>query len=123
MSDLEKALRLESPGHAVRARDLANRAWLLDRAGRFTEAISDNDKALALVPEYAAALHQKIDLLIRLKRYDEAGRACDAALARGAHPAWLYKFRGLTRELKDDHAAQPLTLPRHCGSRRTIPRY
>jgi tetratricopeptide (TPR) repeat protein len=106
LHDLDMALRLESPGNPIRARDLANRAWLLERAGRFTEAIRTNDKALALVPDYSAALHQKIDLLIRLKRYDEAGGLCDAALGRGAgaRPTWLYKFRALTRELKGDHA-------------------
>jgi tetratricopeptide (TPR) repeat protein len=104
LKDLEVALRLESPGHPVRARDLANRAWLLDCAGRLTDALGENEKALALVPDYAAALRQKIDVLIRLKRYDEAGRTCDLALARGTHPVWLYKFRGLSRELKGNHA-------------------
>src|SRR5262249_37033522 len=49
LNDLEVALRLEAPGKPVRARDLANRAWLLDRAGRFTEAIAANDQALAFV--------------------------------------------------------------------------
>ena len=67
------ALRLESAADPLRARDLANRAWLLDRAGRFEEALEANEAALALVTDYAAALHQKIDVLIRLKRL-RAGR-------------------------------------------------
>ena len=104
LRDLDEALRLEPAVHALRARDLANRAWLLERAGRFAEALEANDQALAASPNYAAALRQKIDILIRLKKYDEAGATCDRCLARGVQVGWLFKFRALTREKKDDHA-------------------
>ena len=104
LTDLEMALRFELPGNPVRARDLANRAWRLERAGRLSEALSSNDLASVLVPDYSAALQQRIDVLIRLKRYDEAARSCDAARSVGAQRSWLYKFRALTRELKNDHA-------------------
>jgi Tfp pilus assembly protein PilF len=104
LCDLDVATRLERAADPLRARDLANRAWLLERAGRLAEALDANEAALSLVTDYAAALHQKIDVLIRLKRYDEASRACDAALARGVQTGWIYKFRAHFRESKGDHA-------------------
>jgi eukaryotic-like serine/threonine-protein kinase len=104
LRDLSMALRFERSSSALRARDFANQAWLLERSGQLTAALAANDLALTAQPDYAAALHQKINVLIRLKRLDEAEHACGSALARGAHAAWLYKFRGLTRELKNDHA-------------------
>jgi eukaryotic-like serine/threonine-protein kinase len=103
LRDLGMALKYEPADSALRARDFANRAWLLNRSGRLTEALSANDEALRALPDYAVALNQKIDVLICLKRFNQAAQACDAALARGAHQAWLYKFRALTREAKKDH--------------------
>ena len=103
LRDLGMALRFEPSGSPLRARDFANRAWLLNRTGRLTEALAANDEALRALPDYGVALNQKIDVLICLKRFDQAAEACDAALARGSHQAWLYKYRALTREAKNDH--------------------
>src|SRR5262249_38531755 len=58
LRDLAEALRLGPRSGALRARDLANQAWLLERLGRLEDALAANEKALELVADYTAALQQ-----------------------------------------------------------------
>ena len=74
--------------------------WLLDH--RDAEALAACDAALGVVPDYDEAHRLRIDLLLKLKRYDEVIRSCDALIARGKATSAIYELRGLARsELKD----------------------
>lgn len=64
-------------------------AWVRESKGRHEEALAIAEKALSLDPLNLFALRGKINLLIRLRRYDDAQHAIDAA-ARAYPKAWLF---------------------------------
>jgi serine/threonine protein kinase/lipoprotein NlpI len=103
LSDLDEAVRRESPANPVRALDHTNRAWLLERTGRHAEALAACDAALRIVPDHADAHRLRIGVLLALKRYDDVIASCDAVLK--VHPtAELFELRGLARDRRGDYS-------------------
>ena len=74
-------------------------------------------------PTYLDAHRLRIELLRKLKRYDDVVRSCDSLLTRGKPSAELYEFRGLAKEkLRDYQGAiedQTLAIALHPGTRRS----
>ena len=102
LSDLDQAIRLESPGNAVLARDHTNRGRLLALDHREAEALAACDAAIKISRDYDEAHRLRIELLLRSKRHDDVIRSCDALIARGKASSAIYELRGLARaELKD----------------------
>lgn len=64
-------------------------AWVRESKGRHEEALGIAEKALSLDPLNIYALRIKINLLIRLRHYDEAQRAINAA-AKAYPKQWLF---------------------------------
>jgi tetratricopeptide (TPR) repeat protein len=104
LSDLDQAIRLETPGNPVLARDHTNRGLLLYRDHREVEALAACEAALKVVPNYPEALRLRIDLFFQLKRHDDVIRSCDALLARGRVSAQVAELRGLARAGLKDYA-------------------
>jgi tetratricopeptide (TPR) repeat protein len=104
LRDLDEAVRLEAPGDPVLARDQANRARLFFRGHDDGKALAACDAALAVVPDHAEAHRLRVRALLRLRRYDDAVRACDALLARGRPTAEVYESRRHAREGLNDFA-------------------
>jgi eukaryotic-like serine/threonine-protein kinase len=95
--DLDRAIRLEAPAKPVLALDQTRRAALLHQDHRDAEALAACDAALKVVPDYKAAHHLRIQVLLDLKRYDDMIRSCESLLARDKGWAALYELRGLAR--------------------------
>jgi serine/threonine protein kinase/Tfp pilus assembly protein PilF len=104
LRDLEQAIRLEQPDSPVLARDHTNRARLLIRDHREAEALAACEAAIRVVRDHEPAHGLRLDLLLKLKRYDEVIGSCDALIARGRASAAVYELRGLAREGIQDHA-------------------
>ncbi len=104
LRDLDQAIRLETPGKSVLARDQTSRALLLSRDGHAEEALAASDAALAVVSNHAPALLIRVRMLLKLRRYKDALRSCDVLLALGKPSAEIYEFRQLAREKLDDFA-------------------
>ncbi len=102
LSDLDQAIRLESPANLVLALDHTRRAKLLHDAHRLPEALSACEAALKVDRDRNDAHLLRIQVLLDLKRYDEVTRSCDALLAKDKPSAAIYELRGLARsDLKD----------------------
>jgi tetratricopeptide (TPR) repeat protein len=104
LADLDRAVRLETPGNPVLADDFTNRAWLLHRDGSEEEALAACDAALKVVPEFVRAHRLRAAVLLALKRFDDVLRSCDVALAKGGATAELYETRALARSADNDFA-------------------
>src|SRR5262249_44666664 len=102
LDDLDRAVRLEAPGNLVVARDQGNRALLFFRARDDEQALAACDAALAVDPDHPGARLLKVRALLRLRRYGEAVRACDALLARGKPSAEVYELRRHANEARND---------------------
>jgi serine/threonine protein kinase/tetratricopeptide (TPR) repeat protein len=106
LSDLEHAIRLVKDGDPVRCRDQTNRATLFVRDGRDEEALAACEEALKVDSPYLLKAHQmRLELLLKLKRYDDLIRSCDAVISSGKATADQYYFRALAREHKRDYKA------------------
>jgi tetratricopeptide (TPR) repeat protein len=93
--------------HAVntynRAAAFVNRADILLRMGRFPEAISDSEKAIALDPEIGAGHLNRGAGMIGLQRYDEAVASLNRAVELGTAKLQLAYFdRGMAKEYLGD---------------------
>jgi tetratricopeptide (TPR) repeat protein len=104
LGDLDQAIRLEKPDNRVLARDHTNRGRLLALDHRDAEALAACDAALKIVRAYDDAHLLRIDLLRKLKRYDEVIRSCDALVARGKATTAIYELRSLARAERKDFA-------------------
>ena len=102
--DLEQAIRLEAPDNPVLARDHYNRARLLALDHHDSEALEACDAAIKVDRDYDDAHRLRIELLLRLKRYDDVIRSCDPLIARGKATSAIYELRGLAREEIKDFA-------------------
>jgi tetratricopeptide (TPR) repeat protein len=60
---------------------LSNKGVVLEKLGRFAEAVASYDKALAIKPDYVEALNNRGHALTKLKRLEEAVASYDKALA------------------------------------------
>jgi serine/threonine protein kinase/tetratricopeptide (TPR) repeat protein len=115
LSDLAMAIKHEGPRKPERARDHALRAKLFFRDGRYQSAVEECELALRILPERVAsasvqaeqvqadALEIQIRALLQLRRFDEAMRCCDQAIAKGKKTAVLYELRGLAQAGHDDY--------------------
>jgi len=103
-SDLEMAILHEQDDNPVLAEDHTNRGKLLYLDGRLEDALKESKLALQVLPNYDDAHVLRIQVLLKLKRYDEAIRSCDVALATGKKSSLLYELRGLAHA---DHKNYP----------------
>ncbi len=112
LADLEHAIRLENPANPVLARDHTRRGRLLAVEHRESEALAAWDLALKVAPDYDDAQRLRLDLLHKLKRYDDVIRCCDALIARGKAAPAIYEVRSLARAERKDFAGaiEDLTL-------------
>ena len=102
LSDLEFAIRSESPRSPAIAFDRIKQAGLLHQAGRLDESLAACDAALEIDPRSAPAHLLRIQVLLDQKRYDDLLRSCDVALESGKPSAELYRLRGMAKDaLKD----------------------
>jgi eukaryotic-like serine/threonine-protein kinase len=104
LGDLAQAIRLERPENRVLARDHTNRGRLLALEHRDADALAAWDVALKVDRDHLEAHSLRIDLLLRLKRYDDVIRSCDALIARGKATPAIYELRGLARAERKDFA-------------------
>ncbi len=74
------AAAYDSGGTGTAARHLAD-AGRAQYHGRYTEALADINKALALAPNWSSALQARADLYIATGRYDDAVPDLDRAIA------------------------------------------
>ena len=104
LADLDQAIRLETPGNPVMARDQTNRGLLFFQEHDNQRTLSACDAALAVVPDHHDAQLLRVRALLALNRFDDAIRSCDALLARGKPSAEVYDMRRLARERLNDFA-------------------
>jgi Tfp pilus assembly protein PilF len=104
IADLEEAVRLETPGNAVVARDHVNRARLLVLEADPAAALAACERALAVAPDYPEAHDLRIRLLLDERRYADALRSCEALLQQGRRTSELYEFQSLARAGQGDFA-------------------
>jgi len=115
LADLAMAIQHEPPGSPERALDHSLRAKIFYRNGRYDDALKECESALGILPERVAAasvqadqvqadaLEIQIRTLLQLRRYDEAMRSCDQAIAKGKKSAMFYELRGLAGAGHDDY--------------------
>ena len=104
LADLDQAIRLETSGSPVLARDQASRALLLFHDHHDEEALAACDAALAIAPDNLEAHLLRLPSLLRMKRYDDVLRSCDALLSRGKPSVEILEFRRVAREHQNDYA-------------------
>jgi serine/threonine protein kinase/tetratricopeptide (TPR) repeat protein len=103
LADLERAIRLEPAGSSVLALDHTRCARLLHQEGREDAALAACDAALKIDPGYMDAHRVRVDVLRKLKRYEEVISSCDTLVMRGKPSPELYEFRGLAKEKLRDY--------------------
>jgi tetratricopeptide (TPR) repeat protein len=97
----DKAVEDHSVNTYNRAAALVNRADILLRMGRFPEAISDSETAIALDPNIGAAHLNRGAGLIGLQHYDEALASLNRAVDLGELQL-AYFDRGMAKEYLGD---------------------
>jgi eukaryotic-like serine/threonine-protein kinase len=112
LADLEMAIRHEKPGNLVQARDHTNRGRLFYQEERLDDALEESRLALSVLPDYVDAHVLRIQALLRLRRYGDVIRSCDAALATARKSPLLFELRGLARAAQDDYSAAILDYSR-----------
>ena len=103
LSDLDAAIRYESPGSPTVAQDRTKQAALLHQTHRDEDALKACDAALELSPRNAAAHLLRARILRDMKRYDDLIRSCDVALGSGKPSTELYELRGVAKDAREDH--------------------
>jgi tetratricopeptide (TPR) repeat protein/tRNA A-37 threonylcarbamoyl transferase component Bud32 len=102
LSDLEDAIRCESPENPAIAADRIKQARLLYHAGRRDEALDACDAALSIAPRFAPAHLLRIRLLLEQKHYDDLLQSCDIALESTKPSAELHELRGMAKDDLED---------------------
>jgi tetratricopeptide (TPR) repeat protein/tRNA A-37 threonylcarbamoyl transferase component Bud32 len=102
LHDLGESIRLEAPDSPAQAADHTERGRLLHGTGRLEEALAAYDAALKVVPDDAETHRLRVDVLLKLKRYDDVITSCDGYLASGPPSADLHSMRGLARAARND---------------------
>ena len=103
------AILHEKPDNPVLALDHTNRGELLYRDERFEDALEESKLALGILADNVDArviidAHVlQVQSLLKLRRFDEVIRSCDAALAMGKKSAVLYELRGLAHAARNDY--------------------
>jgi tetratricopeptide (TPR) repeat protein len=112
LADLEHAIRLEPAGSSVLALDHTQCARLLHQESREDAALAACDAALKIDPGYMDAHRVRVEVLRKLKRYQDVVKSCDTLVMRGKPSPELYELRGLAKEKLHDYqgAIEDLTL-------------
>ena len=105
LADLESAIAYEKADDPVLAQDHTNRGKLLYRDDRFVDALEESKLALKVFPNFIDAHVLQVQSLLKLRRYDELFRSCDAAIATGKKSAVLYELRGGAHSARHDYPA------------------
>ena len=112
LSDLDQAIRFESPANPVVAYDQTNRARLLLEEHREVEALAACEAAIKVRPRDHDAHQLRIRVLLEMRKYDDVIRSCDALLAQEKSSAPLYELRGLCGRGSRTFRARSTTLRR-----------
>jgi eukaryotic-like serine/threonine-protein kinase len=106
LADLDLAIRHEQPDNPVAAMDHTNRGRLLYREQRLDDALRECRLALTILPDDVDAHVLRVQILLKMRRYGDVIRACDAAIAipRTGRSPLLFELRGLARAAQDDYA-------------------
>lgn len=91
----DRAIALSTPDDQSLPSDHVERALILEKFGRYSDALAACDRALSLEPKGASVHRVRAAILVKLKRFEEAIRSFDVCLTRGAPTASLYEARGL----------------------------
>jgi eukaryotic-like serine/threonine-protein kinase len=105
LADLDAAIKNEKSDDPVLALDHTNRGKLLYHDDRFDEALQESKVAVQIAPTHIEAHILQVQSLLKLRRYDELFRSCDAALATGKKSAVLYELRGLAHSARHEYPA------------------
>jgi eukaryotic-like serine/threonine-protein kinase len=105
LADLDAAIVHEKSDDPVLALDHTNRGKLLYRDDRFVDALQESKLALQIKPTFIDAHILQVQSLLKLRRYDELFRSCDAALAMGKKSAVLFELRGLAHSARHEYPA------------------
>jgi tetratricopeptide (TPR) repeat protein len=97
LRDLDEAICREPARGRAAAADHGERGRLLLRLDRPGEALAACEAALAIAPELAPAVRDRVRALLRLERYDQAIGPCDSSLVNGPRSAEIHVLRGLAR--------------------------
>ena len=114
LADLDRSIMYQQKtSDPVLALDHTNRGLLLLAGEKVEDALAESRLALAVEPTVvdANALQVIVDAhvlqircLNKLRRFDEAIRSCDAAIALGKKSAVLYELRGLANGKRNAYA-------------------
>jgi eukaryotic-like serine/threonine-protein kinase len=104
LEDLKMAILKEKDDKSVLALDHTNRGKLLYLDERYAEALDETRLALEVGSENVEAPVLHIQVLLKLRKYDEVISACDKAIALGKKSAVIYELRGLARAARNDYA-------------------
>jgi tetratricopeptide (TPR) repeat protein len=84
---------------------------LKHQAGEHEAALKEFDAALLVVKDYPLAHQQRVETLLALNRYAEAGRALDAYLKVGKPTSKVHQARGLIYAGQRDYPGQSRPTP------------
>jgi tetratricopeptide (TPR) repeat protein len=104
VADLKMAIRKEKADNRVVALDRTNLAKLFYLDEQYPDALNEAKLALEVFPEFVDAQVVEIQVLLKLRHYDEVIRACDNAITMGKKSAVVYELRGLARAARNDYA-------------------
>ena len=95
LGDLDRAIKQSSSRDPALAGDHLERGLILQRAGRYVDAVAECDRALELQPGWADVHRARGAVLVKLKRFDAAIRSFDVCIAQENASPILYEARGL----------------------------
>ena len=102
LADFNTAQRLGGPSEKAA---LFNRALTYQTMRDLDRAMADYDRIIAADPGNIAARNNKADILLSLRRFDEAASLLDAAIAVAPNDPELYFNRALAREAMAQYPA------------------
>jgi len=117
LADLALAIQYERKGAPELALDHTDRARVFYRNGKYDDTLKECESALRVLPEQIGALHAQAEQVqadaieletrafLKLRRFDDAIRSCDRAIAKGKKSAVFYELRGLAEAKHDDFAS------------------
>jgi len=94
-ADLVRAISLSPPGDPSLAGDHVDLGLILQKAGRYREALAAGERALEARPGWTDAHRLMGVALVGLKRYEEAIASFDVCIARGTPSRAIHEARGL----------------------------
>ena len=105
LADLKMAIVKEKDDRSVLALDHTNVGKLFYADERFADALEESRLALEINSVYVEAQVLQVQVLLKLRRYDEVIYACDKAIGLGKKSAVLYELRGLAQAARTEYAA------------------